>query len=62
MDKAGAYAAQGQGAALMEAVEGSYLAVVGLPLLALRKMLMEAGIPVPADVARLAILEREGYA
>jgi septum formation protein len=62
MDKAGAYAAQGQGAALIEAVEGSYLAVVGLPLLALREMLLEAGIPVPSDVAWLSILEREGYA
>ena len=58
MDKAGAYAAQGRGAALIEAVEGSYLAVVGLPLLALREMLIEAGVPVPADVARLARRER----
>jgi septum formation protein len=57
MDKAGAYAAQGLGAALIEAVEGSYLAVVGLPLLALREMLIEAGIAVPADEARLAARE-----
>jgi septum formation protein len=57
MDKAGAYAAQGRGAALIEAVEGSYLAVVGLPLLALREMLINAGIPVPADMARLASRE-----
>jgi septum formation protein len=32
MDKAGAYAVQGQGAALVERVKGSYTNVVGLPL------------------------------
>jgi septum formation protein len=32
MDKAGAYAIQGAGAALVESIEGSYSAVVGLPL------------------------------
>ena len=32
MDKAGAYAAQGKGAALIQSVEGSYTNVVGLPL------------------------------
>lgn len=31
-DKAGAYAIQGRAAALVEAIEGSYTAVVGLPL------------------------------
>jgi septum formation protein len=31
-DKAGAYAIQGRGAALVAAIEGSYTAVVGLPL------------------------------
>jgi len=32
-DKAGAYAVQGQGAALVERVEGNVQAVMGLPLL-----------------------------
>jgi septum formation protein len=58
LDKAGAYAAQGHGAALIERVEGSYLAVVGLPLLALRDLLLEAGIVSPASLATLDALER----
>ena len=63
LDKAGAYAAQGLGATLIEAVTGSYLAVVGLPLLALRDLLLEAGVTVPADRELLVRLERgEGIA
>ncbi len=58
MDKAGAYAAQGEGAALIEDVEGSYLAVVGLPLLALRDLLQQAGMTVPAPLSVLEALER----
>ncbi|NTV88960.1 MAG: septum formation inhibitor Maf [Clostridiales bacterium] len=42
-DKAGAYAIQGKGALLVESVEGSFDNVVGLPLMALRKLLMESG-------------------
>lgn len=38
-DKAGAYALQGKGAALVEKVEGDYLNVVGLPLLKLFEIL-----------------------
>ena len=58
LDKAGAYAAQGEGAAFIERVEGSYLAVVGLPLLALRHLLIESGVAVPAALATLEALER----
>ena len=58
MDKAGAYAAQGDGASLIARVEGSYLAVVGLPLLALRALLIAAGVPVAADLPALRRLER----
>jgi septum formation protein len=40
-DKAGAYAIQGQGAALVERIEGSYSGVVGLPLCELAGLLAE---------------------
>ena len=38
-DKAGAYAVQGKGAALVKSVDGDYLNVVGLPLLKLLEIL-----------------------
>ena len=44
MDKAGAYGIQGLGAGLIERVEGSHTAVVGLPLSETLKALHELGI------------------
>jgi septum formation protein len=44
MDKAGAYAVQGLGAALVERVEGSYTNVVGLPLSETLALLRQAGL------------------
>ncbi|MFP4088160.1 MAG: Maf family protein [Desulfobacteraceae bacterium] len=41
--KAGAYAIQGMGAFMVEAISGSYTNVVGLPLCAVIKALIEAG-------------------
>lgn len=51
MDKAGAYALQGLGARLVERVEGCVTNVIGLPLCAVRSVLVEAGPEVlPAPV------------
>jgi len=50
LDKAGAYAVQGYGAAFVEAIEGSYSNVVGLPLGHLRHLLrLTRGEGVGAD-------------
>ncbi len=44
-DKAGSYAIQGLGAVFVSRVEGSYSAVVGLPLLETAELLADFGIP-----------------
>jgi septum formation protein len=44
-DKAGAYAIQGLGAALVQELRGSYSGVVGLPLFETARLLAEAGVP-----------------
>jgi septum formation protein len=46
MDKAGAYAAQGRGAMLIERIEGDFWNVVGLPLGCLGRLLESLGAPV----------------
>lgn len=53
-DKAGAYAVQGQGASLIEAVEGSELAVVGLPVRRLAELLLAIGVALPVAVEELS--------
>jgi septum formation protein len=55
LDKAGAYAVQGLGAALVERVEGSYTNVVGLPLTETLSLLQRFG-------ARLGVLRHSGPA
>ena len=44
-DKAGGYAIQGLGAIFVSRIEGSYSAVVGLPLCETAELLREFGIP-----------------
>ena len=50
LDKAGAYAVQGQGGALVARVDGCYTNVVGLPLCAVRTALAALGWPVRRGV------------
>lgn len=47
LDKAGAYAIQGEGSCLVESWEGSWSNIVGLPLEALTRLFQQAGFPVP---------------
>ena len=47
LDKAGAYAVQGQGRRFVEAIEGSETNVIGLPLKATLALLDEAGLAIP---------------
>jgi septum formation protein len=44
LDKAGAYAAQGEGAEIIEKIEGSFSNVVGLPMKQTRRLLRQFGI------------------
>lgn len=46
LDKAGAFAAQGKGAVLVEKVEGDFFNAVGLPLFRLGKILERLGVSV----------------
>ena len=48
LDKAGAYAIQGQGAFLAKSINGSWTNVVGLPLSALVKKLLSLGLLLPS--------------
>lgn len=64
LDKAGAYGIQGLGGQLVSAVSGSYTAVVGLPLVAVHRLLHRAGFnglrdPELAYHAWLASQEKE---
>jgi nucleoside triphosphate pyrophosphatase len=53
LDKAGAYSIQAQGRALIECMEGDYLAAVGLPLKPIADYLKSRGLSVPLDVEQL---------
>lgn len=46
MDKAGAYAIQGKFAKYIEGIEGDYYNVVGFPIAAFRKKMMEIGLTI----------------
>jgi septum formation protein len=53
LDKAGAYSIQGRGRALIESLDGDYLAAVGLPLKPIAAYLASRGAAVLLDVERL---------
>ncbi len=49
LDKAGAYAAQGQGARFIEAIDGDPTTVIGLPIQRVAEALRHVGILVPSN-------------
>ena len=53
LDKAGAYSIQGKGRQLIAAIEGDYLAAVGLPLKPIADYLEDHGIAIPLSVHSL---------
>jgi septum formation protein len=53
LGKAGAYSIQGEGAHLIEKIEGDYPAVVGLPLWKTAQLLEQAGIDLPLQIEDL---------
>lgn len=50
LGKAGAYSIQGEGANLIEKIEGDYPSVVGLPLWRIAKLLEQSGVELPIKV------------
>lgn len=55
LDKAGGYAIQGEGGALVANLEGPASNVVGLPMVVALRLLAEAGYPLPPDVRALGV-------
>jgi septum formation protein len=53
LDKAGAYSIQGGGRALIESIQGDYLAAVGLPLRPIADYLASRGLAPPSNVDKL---------
>ena len=59
-DKAGGYALQGEAKKFVEKVEGSMTNVFGFPIMVVRDMLEELGIPIEVDIEE-SVFEKTGY-
>jgi len=53
MDKAGAYSIQGEGSKLIAAIDGDFLAAVGMPLRPIAEYLQRRRVELPVDVEKL---------
>jgi septum formation protein len=53
LGKAGAYSIQGEGAQLIEKIEGDYPTIVGLPLWRTAKVLEQQGVVLPNPVEEI---------
>ena len=53
MDKAGAYSIQGQGSKLIAAIDGDFLAAVGMPLRPIADYLRRRRVELPIDIDEL---------
>ncbi len=58
--KAGAYSIQGEGARLIEKIEGDYPTIVGLPLRRTAALLAQHGVAIPHDVEEVYRLKPYG--
>jgi len=58
--KAGAYSIQGEGARLIEKIEGDYPTIVGLPLRRTATLLAEHGLAIPHHIEDLYRLKPYG--
>ena len=59
LGKAGAYGIQGEGAELIERIEGDYTAAVGLPLKVLAELLKRCDMAIAVDLA--ALYQQKSY-
>ncbi len=57
LGKAGAYSIQGEGAQLIEKIEGDYPTIVGLPLWRTAKVLEERGVDLPTPIEEIYALK-----
>jgi septum formation protein len=55
LGKAGAYSIQGEGADLVDSIDGDFPTIVGLPLRLVAQLLAQAGVRVPVDLDELYV-------